>query len=312
MKLDLSRLFVIGIVAASCPGGAATADIVTIPGTSVTIDAPAGFTVANSFAGLESLETGSSITITELPAESYAELSRIFTDVDLAAQSFAQQGIAITRGNSLDTASGPASVLVGSQSFDGGMVGKYLALFRGDMVTLITFNVMDAEQLSEAAVDTAVKSVQLAAALSTEEKVAQLPFSFDVPPPFTVGNVLFGATVALQTFEGTDPTGLMPVAIIARAFEPVSGESNPAVLGQQLLRRIRRFENSQVSVSEPVEFVGVPGNYLVAEFEGRTLVHYVGVPADGMYIQLLSFGESDQLASVLPQVRQIAQSVSVR
>ena len=49
--------------------GKAQAAPIVIPGTSVSLEPPAGFTVAENFSGLENIHSGSSITINELPLE---------------------------------------------------------------------------------------------------------------------------------------------------------------------------------------------------------------------------------------------------
>jgi hypothetical protein len=292
------------------PGSTVAAEI-AIPGTSVTIDAPAGFTVAGTFSGLENLESGSSITITELPAEAYLEVSQLFADVNTAAQAFAQQGITITEADYYETGDSRIPVLIGSQRFAGGQVGKYLALYSGDVVALITFNVMDPESLTLADFESAAKSVRLSSATSLEERVKQLPFTFETIPPFRINNTILGATVLLATFDGTDTTGLMPVVVIGRAFEAVSDQSDLEGLAIRVLRGTRGFESAQVSVSNPMDFVGARGHYVEATAADRTVVQLVAIPADGMYMRLISYGESEQFERVLPQVLEIARSITV-
>ena len=92
---------------------------VSIPATSVALTPPAGFTLSDSFSGLENPETGSSITVTELPPESFAEISELFVSTEAAAAQFARQGISISEVKQVTTPAGSIPLAVGRQSANG-------------------------------------------------------------------------------------------------------------------------------------------------------------------------------------------------
>ena len=268
---------------------ASFADEFSIPGTSVSLDAPDGFSVATGFSGLQNLEDGSSITVIELPVEAYEELALIFSDLDVAKAGFAQQGVSIERSGTIAVGGQIVPILMGSQPIPGGSVEKYMALFRGDTAVLISFNIFDAETITISTIERSLASVTLSSAPTLSEEVEQLPFSFASAAPFRIGDVLGGSSVLLTSFEGIDPTGLMPVVIIVR----------------------QGFEEAEIASSEEVNFGGGAANYLEAVSEGRKIVQYLRVPANGIYVRLVAFGEIAEIDEVLSAVSEIARSVSV-
>lgn len=286
------------------------ADEFSIPGTSVSLDAPDGFSVATGFSGLQNLEDGSSITVIELPVEAYEELALIFSDLDVAKAGFAQQGVSIERSGTIAVGGQIVPILMGSQPIPGGSVEKYMALFRGDTAVLISFNIFDAETITISTIERSLASVTLSSAPTLSEEVEQLPFSFASAAPFRIGDVLGGSSVLLTSFEGIDPTGLMPVVIIVRALAAVPA-SDVKLVAQQLLRETQGFEEAEIASSEEVNFGGGAANYLEAVSEGRKIVQYLRVPANGIYVRLVAFGEIAEIDEVLSAVSEIARSVSV-
>ena len=289
---------------------ASFADEFSIPGTSVSLDAPDGFSVATGFSGLQNLEDGSSITVIELPVEAYEELALIFSDLDVAKAGFAQQGVSIERSGTIAVGGQIVPILMGSQPIPGGSVEKYMALFRGDTAVLISFNIFDAETITISTIERSLASVTLSSAPTLSEEVEQLPFSFASAAPFRIGDVLGGSSVLLTSFEGIDPTGLMPVVIIVRALAAVPA-FDVKLVAQQLLRETQGFEEAEIASSEEVNFGGGAANYLEAVSEGRKIVQYLRVPANGIYVRLVAFGEIAEIDEVLSAVSEIARSVSV-
>jgi hypothetical protein len=268
--------------------------------------------VATSFSGLQNLQDGSSITVTELPIEAYSQLLPIFMDLDAAIDSFRQRGVSIERTISFSVGQQEIPALVGSQTIPDGKVGKYLALYRGDVTVMLTFNVFDPRILTPSAVEEIIRSVRLAPAATLQQKVNQLPFFFRVTAPFRVGDALGGSTALIPSFEGTDPTGLRPVVIIGRAVSAIDPSANPELVAQQLLRGTKGFESAEIARIEEAEFGGGTGAFLAAIAGERTIVQYLRIPPDGMYIRLVAFGETTEFNQVMPAIAEIAGSVTIR
>lgn len=289
----------------------AFAEQIRIPGTSVSLDSPEGFTLASSFSGLENLRDGSSITVSEFPLEAHRELLPIFTDLDAAIANFRQQGVSIERAATYVIGQQQIPALIGSQPIPGGEVGKFLALYRGDVTVMLTFNVFDPRVLNPSTVEKTILSVRLAPAATLQQKVEQLPFTFRVTAPFRVGDTMGGSTVLLPSFEGTDPSGLMPAVIIGRSLSPIDPSSSLELVARQLLLSTKGFENAEITSDRQVGFGGGNAAFLEATAAQRTIVQFVRILPNGRYVRLLAFGETNQLKRVMSSVTKIADSVAI-
>ena len=287
------------------------AEQVRIPGTSVSLDSPDGFTLASSFSGLENLQDGSSITVNEFPIEAHSQLLPIFTDLNTAISNFRQQGVLIDRADTYVIGQQKIPALIGSQPIPGGEVGKYLVLYRGDVTVMLTFNVFDPRVLKPSIVEKTILSVRLAPAATLQQKVDRLPFSFRVTAPFRVGDAIGGSTALLPSFEGTDPAGLMPVVIIARSLSAIDPSANLELAARQLLLGTQGFENAEITSTREVEFGGGTAVFLEARAGQRTIAQFARIPPNGRYVRLVAFGETNQLKRVMPAVTEIAGSVAI-
>ncbi|MEM1256336.1 MAG: hypothetical protein AAGI69_28190 [Cyanobacteria bacterium P01_H01_bin.21] len=291
---------------------------IAIPGTSVSLEPPAGFAIAENFAGLENAESGSSITINELPPEAYAEVSTIFSTAESAQEGLLRQGIVVDEHTLITVGQDQVPLLRGVQQTAAGEFTKYLTLLKGETTVLVTFNIADPNQTTQETVEATVASITLAAAPTIEEKIEQLSFSFQTTEPFRVADVLGGSSALLTTFEGTDPSGggtdpsgMAPMVIIARGQNIIYGQ-DAADISDDLLRGTRGFSLAEIVRQEAVEFSGGSGYLIEAELDGLAVLQYTYVPANGRYIRLLATGERSALMAVLPAVEEIAASVSLK
>jgi hypothetical protein len=318
MRRSRPRPFPIGLVAATLAFAALalvfaspSAAQTPIPGTTVSLDAPAGFTPSSAFSGLENRQDGSTITITELPPEAFADLSQVFSSARAASEGLASRGIRIDRRDEYAVEGQQVAVLIGTEGSPNGDVAKYMALYRGDVTVLITVNAFDAKILPPALVETTLKSVRLAAAVPLEEKVARLPFSFTPATPFHVQDTIGGSGVLLATTDDPDPTGLLPVVVIARALTAVDPASSVGLMAQRMLQATDGFQGAMVTASGEADFGGGPGYYLEAVAGNRTIMMFVRIPPDGAYLRLVAVGETAALQKAASAARDIAQSVTV-
>ncbi|MEM9486549.1 MAG: hypothetical protein AAGA83_22970 [Cyanobacteria bacterium P01_F01_bin.116] len=289
--------------------GKAQAAPIAIPGTSVALEPPAGFTIAENFSGLENADSGSSITINELPLEAYEEISTLFNTEESATEALLRQGIAIEDYTLLDVVDGQVPLLRGTQQSAAGAVIKYITLFKGETTILVTFNIIDPTQVTQDIVENTVASITLVAAPTLEDKISQLSFSFQPTAPFNVADVLGGSTVLLSTIEGPDPTGLKPIVIITRGQNVVYDDA--AGISEDLLRGTRGLSLAEIIREESVEFAGGRGYLLEARVDAITIVQYTYVPDDGRYIRLLATGEDYEFRDLFSVVDDIAVSVTI-
>jgi hypothetical protein len=286
----------------------ARAEPLSIPGTSVAMTAPAGFTVSHDFTGLENTETGSSILIAELPAEAYTELAELFTHADDLVARFAPQGVRITGTRELAVDGARVPFAVGRQLAQGVEFAKYVAMFKGENTVLITFSIADSGGFSESDAEAAVRSVTLTHAPTIDEKLALQPFTFHAIAPFRVSDVLAGNAVVLTTFDGADPSGTKPVLVLTQA-PTTARPGDESKFAEQLLRRMSDFADARIEEQGPTTFAGGRGHFIAAVFEARTVQQYLRVLPDGSYLRLVSRGETDAMESVAAAIIEVANSV---
>jgi hypothetical protein len=284
---------------------------VSIPGTSVSMEPPAGFLPADTFAGFQNAEDSSSIVIAEFSPQAYLQLLDTFSSAEAASQAFAAQGISIARRTTVTTGDVQVPVLIGTQTAVGFEVGKYLALYSGENTVLVTFNVFDAGRVREPAILAALESVRVSAAPTLEEKLEQLSFDFRVEPPFRAFDVLFGGAVALTSFEGTDPSGLLPYIVIERMSGVVEND-DVLQLSEFLLHGIQGFSAARITSREAVRFAGGSGYLIEAMGDEYAAIQYVHIPPDGRYLRLFARGAEDRLLEVKSVVAAIADSVVIK
>lgn len=183
-------------------GPLAAQEAVQIPGTSVTITPPDGFSVSADFQGLANAEKQGSFLVAEFPAEAAAQLGGLFADESNAVAGFAAKGITVKSREEIDNADGDTvPILRGSQEANGVTLDKWMALYAGEKVVMITFQIPEANALDEDAMRGALASVRLGgseeSAEPADERLASLPFEFDTVEPFRIGNVNPGVGVML-------------------------------------------------------------------------------------------------------------------
>ena len=288
------------------------AEQVVIPGTSVSMEVPAGFSISQSYSGLVNPADGSNIMVVELPADDHAKLSALFSDLAAVRREFSRQNVVVERTRTLVVRGKPVPMIIGTQPGPAGNVGKYAAVLQGDTTVLITFNVFDASNLTADIVEKTISSVSLSPALTLKQKVDQLPFSFSAATPFRVNNVVLGLSVALTSFEGADPTGSRPVVLVSRAIGPLPANLTPAQMAQQLIHKVKGFEKAEVRVIKPTVFAGGDGSYMEATIDARKVVQYLTVRGGDELVHLVAYGSKAELDGAMTAVSAIAESVAIK
>ena len=87
--MRIVRLLACALASLGVVSGAG-AQLVKIPGTLVTLAAPQGFKVAQTFRGLENARAGSSITVEEFPASAFPELNAAFSSPKSVSTKFGE------------------------------------------------------------------------------------------------------------------------------------------------------------------------------------------------------------------------------
>ncbi|HVY83210.1 MAG TPA: hypothetical protein VG994_19645 [Steroidobacteraceae bacterium] len=291
------------------PAGAQTP--VQIPGTFVTLAAPAGFRIARSFPGLEDPKTGSTIKVAEYPPENFAEVAAVFASPKTASTRYASEGVRFTRIESVAVDGGQAPLAVGQQVRNGRELAKYVTVLGGGRAktALVTFDIAAAQNLSPADIASIVRSIKVANVPTADEKLARLAFEFKVSPPFRFADSSDPNTATLTTYDGVDATGLKPLAIISRAGTTALPRES-AQTAEQALRGMAA--NAQIKERATVPFAGGQGAFLSAVVDNRTVLLFLRVLPGGTYLQLLAVGETMAMMQVSQTVKDIAATVELR
>lgn len=290
----------------------ASAQLVPVPGTSILLEPPAGFSLSEEFSGFVNLDDFSSIVITEFPLEGYSEIATIFSSTEAATKSFASQGIVVKEVSTVTVGDMQVPLLKGVQNVNNISVDKYIALLRGDKTILLVFNVTDRDRLGETDVITAIESVEIASTPSVEEQIAQLPFTFEVAAPFQVLQTLAGSGVAITPNGEPDPSGKGPLIIIASSIGSVVETTDLAVFAEQLLRETRGFTTARITEQNPIDFAGGSGYFIKATVSKDSIFQYLRIPANRSYVRLIVSGEPKEVERLMPAIQAIVDSVQVK
>jgi hypothetical protein len=277
---------------------------VAIRGTLVTLVPPPGFKVSRTARGIENTETGSTITIAERPGEAYAQLAEMFKSPKNLSAGFGQADVTIRSVRQVAVGDAYVPFAIGTQPRRGvgGEFVKYLALLRGDKTTLVTFTIVG-RSFTEADAEAFIRSIELAAAPTTEELLERLPFTLRVVEPFRVANVNARTAVTLETSEEDGP-----VIVVGRgASQALMGEE--ARVAVEVLKTTGGFVDAEIREQGPALFAGGNGYRVSAVLADRTIVQYLRIVPGGYYLRFVARGETSALEAVAAAVEEIAGSV---
>ena len=280
-----------------------------VPGTTINMSAPNDFNISQGFSGFENIGDGSSITVSELPQEAYPDLSRLFSSVDAASQ-FSQKGINISGREVVEANGTEIPVLIGKQFVSGKNMTKYLALVKGEKTVLITFNIVDSAATTKSDAISSIKSIKIQAKPSLKEQIGLLNYTYKEEAPFKTTQILQGNTAMLATFEGTDPTGKKPLAIIALGSLNQSDYSAKE-LSEQLIRSTHGFQNSEILESKAEVFAGITGHYIKAAYDGRLIHQYLSKKGDH-FLRFISLGERKAVEDLSKEILSVASSIDFK
>lgn len=317
------RLRLIGLVACMIIGlsasglqYAAVAEQMAVPGTTVTMTPPEGFVAATDFAGFMDGDKQGSFLVVEMPGAALVQLSPLFADKDLAAQSFATKGITITEREEIDTAAGDTVPLLhGTQATNGVVLDKWMALYGGEKTVMITFQIPQEHALDVETMKTAFASVSTGAAPAVDDKLASLPFAIEAVEPFRVVDVLGGASVLMMAGEkDVDPERLQPMVVVA--LSQASGDmSNLAAVAERSLRETAGFEAAEITAKEETTFAGMDGCVLRGTYDDdgikKNFVQYLGVE-EGQALRLLGTVVVEKADELNDAIDEIAASAEFR
>ena len=294
------------------------AERVLIPGTSISLLPPPNFALSEQFSGFVSEEDLSSIVLTELPIEAYAELAAVLSSTpEEITELFASRGIVldVESVSSISVEGAQVPFIEGTQTISGIQVKKYFVLLGEESTVLLTFNILDESRLSEQSVINTIQSVEVRPAPSIQQKVSELPFTFAIAEPFKIFDVLLGSSVVLSSKNGSEngseASDNDSIIIIASSLSPVEA-ADLAEYSTYLLNSTAGFESATVVEQAPIEFAGSSGYFVQAELQDNVVLQYLAVQPDNFYLRMVVIADKEKIDQLLPVVQEIQASVAVR
>ncbi|MEL6478523.1 MAG: hypothetical protein AAFR17_14435 [Pseudomonadota bacterium] len=297
----------------------AQAEPVTLPGTSITIEVPEGFEVAREFSGLQNPETSASFLIATLPAEAEPQLSALFETMEMARTAFSARGIDITGEIDLEEEATPHPAYSGVQQAQGVEFTKWLALYTGEEVLLVTYQSPPEVADPPETIEAVFNSIRFGAALSLEEQLAALPYRVTDLGGMRITGTSAGSAVSMTIGEADiDPESKQPFLFIAPSLGNAFVETpDPLTESARLLGSISTVEIGEVESEADVSVAGWPGKRLEATAVDRDsrrdlrVVQWVGF-SERSYIRIIGLAPADLWDEALPAFEAVAAGVAWR
>jgi hypothetical protein len=301
----------------SCVGfaPAASAELVRVPYTLVSLSPPPGFTATRAFGGFENRRAGWMIRVEELDPSEYPRLVAAFSSPERANELFGPDGVRIMSIEQLALDSGDVPLAIGFQkAFFGRELVKYMALMGGRGAdrrpVVIMFNVSRSSTFGRSDVETVLRSVKIDDPPTLSERVAQLPFRFREVPPFHTTNAGSG-WVWLAAFDDADQAA-KKVLITIRRDPTVNRPAETAQMNANLVSGSINNREATIVEQRAEAFAGGPGDFIMASADGRTVFRFLRVLPNHTAVGFSAVGESRAIEEARAAVMEIARSVELR
>ena len=286
----------------------AVADPVRVPGTSVSLQPPAGFELAGDYPGFQSAEQQASIMVTQMPAP-VAEIRKAMTKETLA-----------TRGMTLlsskeETVGGREALLLNLAQSAAGIDYLKWMLVMGDpketFMIVGTFPKSAGEEVG-AAIRTALLSASLAAAAPSD------PFEglkFRITPTQELKIAGRVSNLLLLTESGSPGTvgPGEPVYVIGSSFRP-GGSGDLKVFSEARAKQTEQIGDLENLSGREITIGGLAAYELQADAKdvksGTALRLYqvIAPDGDGGYFIAQGLVGADRAAAMLPEFRRVTES----
>jgi hypothetical protein len=295
--------------------GPALAQVVTPPGGRIGLQPPPGFTPAAAFAGFEERSSGSTIMITELPSEAFADVRESFTGTN-AAGALGARGVRLIGVEPAPALHKDAILVRAEQTTTSTPIDRFVLVFPGPGYTgLVTANRPRAAAASvpDAALRQALLSVR-ASPTPVGDPVAALPFTFREGARMKVAQTMGGNSVVLDD-KSIPREKSRPLMVLSRGHDerPPSLAAERDAFAFRLLSGLQNFRNVAVVRQAPIRHGGLEGFEIeatalnVATNEPGRVTQIVLFESNGYY-RLLGFVPDAMHDTYWPEFRAIIAS----
>lgn len=282
---------------------------IPIAGTGVTVTAPAGFSLASRFSGLENPRVGAWIMVSTLPAPA-EEVIAGFT-----AEALRSRGMTLRSARDARVAGRPARLLRLRQRTEGTTLQKWMAIVGDGDTTLLV--VAACPRWRNPGLRTLMPAMVLSLSWAPEtdsDPFVGLPFRLRETEHLTIRNRL-QAMLMLAPSAGVEGLAQDPFVVVAASASP-AGSDDLDPLARQRLLQTEALAEPMVIRASPLRVNGYPAFELTARGRDRQSGETLG-----LYQLLLHAGDTLVLAQGmvdisrfrqwLPEFRAIGRSITV-
>lgn len=286
------------------------ADPIFPPGVRVGLTPLVGLTKSNTFPGFESEDQNVKVLVTELPADAYGEIKKVFTENPQGAAGIKPHSMETPAGTAYYTAEtakeGANSVRRYSMIVSGGTFSGYIAVQIPENATRI---------YTEDAIQQMLATVALRKEVPVDEQLGLMPFKLtDLGNFKNIRTLAPGAALILADGDensGFEPAPFMIIGLI--------GQSSPepddrARFAQQAATQIPGVREGRLTVSESIRIDGMPGyETRIDAISGKdntpvTVVQWLRFGGPQM-LRIVGSAPRDQWPSAFPRFRSVRDGI---
>ncbi|WP_245263226.1 hypothetical protein [Azorhizobium doebereinerae] len=293
----------------------AMAQAVFPPGVSIGLAPPPGMGPSAGFAGFQH-PSGASIVVVEMPAEAYAQLTEKFTPETLRSSGFIVAGAA----QPLQLADGEGRLLRGTQDANGQTYAKWVVIARGPGTTaLVTAQVPEGAraQVSDAAVEAALRSIAFRPQQSLQDQIGALPFTIGDTAGFRAVRVIAGSGLLLTDGpKDVDPDATQPIVVVASSLGAPTSPADQDALARRALGTLAQM--SEISITDEKRAMRGAATVLLLHAtakdarSGRLVqVTQTVIFSEGRYVRVVGIAPADR-ADAIARTDRLAGSVVLR
>lgn len=291
--------------------GAALAQPTFPPGSRIGLNPPKDMVLSKRFSGFEDPAKAASITVSEMPAEAYAQLSAGLTDEQLR-----RQGFRVNRREPIKLGDRTGFLISGEQANGKVMMQKWVLGLSDPSMT--AFVVAQGMGYSQDEMQAALRSIALRAPLPIGDQIASLAFKLGDQAGFrpvrvVSGNSLLMTEGPLDTWKTVD----QPLLVIATSFNPPPppGEGREqfarAVIASNSSLRSLEFERAQAFRQGGQDWHEIVARATDAPTGQPVVVMQTIRFTPSNYIRMVGITRADKRDAYLPRFRKVIDSVSM-
>jgi hypothetical protein len=299
------------VLALAALTGAALAEPTFPPGSRIGLEPPKDMVLSRRFSGFENPAKSASITLSELPAEAYPQLSAGLSDEQLR-----KQGFTVKSREAIKLGDRAGFLIAGDQAAGQQRLQKWV-LGVADP-TMTAFVVAQGNGLAPEEMRAALKSVALRAPLPIKDQIAALPFRVSElagfrPVRVVAGNSLLMTEGPLDTWKAAE----QPLVVVASSFQPAppSPEAREQ-FAKAILASNQSLKNLEFERAQPFRLGGQEWHEIVARAvdapSGRPVVVMQTLRfTPTAYLRMVAVTRADKREAYLPRFRKVVDGIAM-